>query len=517
MRFGTAGLRGEMGLGSAYMNHYTIQRVSLAFAQFLQEQFSAKDLVERGIVIGHDNRHHSAEFCQKAAAVLTAAQIKVWLFHEPTPTPIVSYMTQALQAAGGIVITASHNPQQYNGFKIYNEQGAQYLPNATDVIGRYYDVITTKMFAQIEADESLISFVPASYRDDYFQAVRKMQFYRDEPKHLKIVYSNFHGTGQTWTPALLKSCGYEVIIVQEQYEYDPDFTTVPSPNPEILSNYDYCLQYAQKYQADLIIVNDPDADRIGIGVRTKTGVYQLLNGNETGPILLDYWLRHHQQSKIMPPHPTMYNTFVTSHLSDLVAQKYHVACKKTLTGFKWIAAMIDRPQADFVFGFEEAYGYVLNPIVRDKDGIQSALMLAEACYYYRQHHFTFVDVLEQLYAQFGYFFCHTYIEQFEPMQAQAAMQQILQQLRSDHLTKLGSWQVVKVEDYLDQLYDMPAQDLLKFYFHDGSWLAVRGSGTEPKMKFYYVSVHPASLTAAQAQLKQAHASLLRLLNLRGVA
>lgn len=512
MAFGTAGLRGEMSLGSAYMNHYNIQRASLAFAQFLHEKFDAETLLTKGIVIGHDNRHHSEDFCQTATTVLTNANIKVWLFKEPTPTPIVSYVTQAAQAVGGIVITASHNPKQYNGYKIYNEHGAQYLPKDTDVIGKYYQAIQAEMFAHIETKNDLIAKVPNKYRQTYFEAVTAMQFNKAEKKNLKIVYSNFHGTGKNWTPLLLQECGYEVIIVKEQYEYDADFTTVPYPNPEVLSNYDIAIQTAKQHQADFIIVNDPDADRIGIGV-LHNEAYKLLNGNETGPLLLEYWLSQHQKHRIMPPHPTMYNTFVTSHLSDFVAQKHHVECQKTLTGFKWIASMIQQKDHDFMFGFEEAYGYVLNPIVRDKDGIQAALVLAEACLFYKEQSMTLVDLLQAFYQEFGYFFCHTYIEQFNPLNSAEQISKVLQQLRTSSFKTLGDWKVTKTEDYLNKLYDMPAQNLLKFYFDDGSWLAVRGSGTEPKMKFYYVSVHQRSMKSAEEQLKKAHNSLKTLLNL----
>ena len=516
MAFGTAGLRGEMNLGSAYMNHYNIQRASLAFAQFLHEKFDEETLLTKGIVIGHDNRHHSKEFCQTATTVLTNANIKVLLFDEPTPTPIVSYVTQAAKAAGGIVITASHNPKQYNGYKIYNEHGAQYLPKDTDIIGKYYKVIQTAMFDHIEAKNDLIEKVADKYRQTYFDDVIAMQFNKAKKKDLKIVYSNFHGTGKNWTPVLLKECGYEVIIVHEQYEYDADFTTVPYPNPEVLSNYDLAIKTAEKHKADLIIVNDPDADRIGIGVYHH-GTYRLLNGNETGPILLEYWLHQHQENEVMPANPTMYNTFVTSHLSDRVAQDYNVKCQKTLTGFKWIASMVEQKDHDFMFGFEEAYGYVLNPIVRDKDGIQAALMLAEACLFFKEKQMTFVNLLSYFYFKFGYFFCHTYIEKFNPLNSAEQIKEVLTRLRTSWFKKLGDWKIKKTEDYLNKLYGMPAQNLLKFYFHDGSWLAVRGSGTEPKMKFYYVSVNKTSMQIAEAQLKKAHSELKTILNLHDLA
>ena len=505
LAFGTAGLRGIMGAGTARMNIYTIRRATMAYAKYLLSNFSKDQLQTKGVVIGHDNRKWSALFTYTAAAVLAHFQIKVFLFpdNEVTPTPVVSFATRQGGFIGGIVITASHNPKEYNGYKIYDAQGCQLLPAATDQIKAFYDVIQEEVFAsQFACQSDLIVDLDESLKQDYWHFLKTMQSDPQAKKTIKIVFSNLNGAARNWTPKLLKELGYSVFVVPEQYEYDSDFTTCPYPNPEILSNYDLAIQYGQKHDADLIILNDPDADRIGIGVKTSDGKYKLLTGNETAPILLDYWLNQKSAHSKMPTNPVMINTFVSSDLPDSIAAHYNVANVKTLTGFKWIGAAIhdlQQKQKSFVFGFEEAYGYILDAATRDKDGIQTSVVVAEACNYYAARHQTLVDVLHQLYQKYGYYYCFTYTHNYEGLDGHDKINRIIANLRSNPPQTVIGTKCHKVEDYLEGLYGMPSQDLLKFYFTGGSWFAVRASGTEPKIKFYYVCVSKTSVADARQQ------------------
>ena len=519
LSFGTAGLRGLMGIGTSKMNIYTIRRVTLAYAKYLVNKFDKKVLLEKGVLIGRDNRHNSEEFAKEAASILSQNNIKVLLFpdNEVTPTPLVSFATKHLNCVGGIVITASHNPKDYNGYKIYDSEGCQLLPKDTNIITSFYENIQDEAFqAPYNFPNVLISYIKEDVKNTYKELILKMQFFPKKDKNITIVYSNFNGAGKNWTPEILREAGFNVILVQEQYDYDPDFTTCPKPNPEILSNYDLCIKYAKENNADLIIVNDPDVDRMGIGVKHQDE-YILLTGNETAPIFLDYWLSQKIKHNKMPKNPVMYNTFVTGTLGDKICEKYNVEVIKTLTGFKWIGSQIPIAQKigkSFVFGFEEAYGYVLNSFSKDKDGIQASLVIAEACWYYKEKGLNFIELLEKFYKEFGYYYCFTPNYEFVENSHDKYMkslkiykekqEQIFKDLRKNPIKSLNNIECIKVEDYNKGLYNMPAQNLLKYYFKDGSWLAVRGSGTEPKVKFYYVAVDKNSMRAAEKKQKLMH-------------
>ncbi|WP_342252472.1 phospho-sugar mutase [Spiroplasma endosymbiont of Amphibalanus improvisus] len=513
LEFGTAGLRGILGAGTGRMNIFTVRRATLAFIKFLKSRFSEYQLKTKGIVIGCDNRKWGLAFQKDITQIFASFNIKTKIFPNDqfVPTPIISFSVKTADCVGGIVITASHNPKIYNGYKIYDENGCQYLPDETNAISKYYNVIQSEVFNNFSNDKKdLITVLDNSIRNKYEIMIKKMQFHPDMKKTIKIVFSNLHGTGRDWTPVILKELGYEVIIVAEQYEYDEEFTNAPKPNPEILSNYDLAIDYAKKNDADLIILNDPDADRIGIGVKTSDGKYQLLTGNETAPILLEYWLSQHKAADKLPTNAVMYNTFVTGDLSDRVAEKWGVKIVKTLTGFKWIGSRIPlekQRNLSFIFGFEEAYGYVLNPATRDKDGIQSSIVLAEACNYFASKNKTMTDILEDIYQEFGYYYCFTVNEIYEGLEGRMIINKMLKVLRSAKIKTLNNLKCIKKEDYLDGLHDMPAQDLLKFYFEDGTWVAVRASGTEPKIKFYYVAVSKESLLKAQEKQEKMHNDL----------
>lgn len=502
LEFGTAGMRGVTGVGTGRINEITIMKATVAFIQYLKSVFSEQELL-RGIVIAHDNRHFSAEFAMLTAKILAKHKITAFLFknNELRPTPVLSYSIRKIKAIAGIVITASHNPPEYNGYKIYDQYGCQFLPDVTNIISDNMEQLTDDFQLIFDYDHALIKEVPMTIENNYCNDIKSLQFYPEvKNRNFKIIFSNLHGTSREWVKPILEQCGYEVILVTEQADYDPDFKGVVSPNPEVKPTFDLAIKYAKKHDAPLIILNDPDADRIGIAVKHNND-YVLLTGNETAPILLEYLLSHHQSNKTMPKNPVMYNTFVTSNLSDMVAKSYGCRIIKTLTGFKWIGAEMLKEKTrniNFIFGFEEAYGYVIKDITRDKDGIQSAIVAAEAAWYYQKAQKTLVDVLENIYQKFGYYYCYTVNLVLKGKKGQETINNMLETLRTSKLTTLSDINITNIEDYQKGLHDMPPQNLLKFYFSDGSWFAVRPSGTEPKIKFYFVCIDK---TLATAQLK----------------
>ncbi len=520
LEFGTAGMRGIIGVGTGRINEITIMKATGAFIQYLKSVFSQQDLL-RGIVIAHDNRHFSAEFAMLTAKMLAKHKIPAFLFknNELRPTPVLSYSIRKVNAIAGIVITASHNPPEYNGYKIYDQYGCQFLPNVTNIISDNMEQLSDDFQLTFDYDHALIKEIPTTIENNYRNDIKSLQFYPQvKNRNFKIIFSNLHGTSRQWVKPILEQCGYEVILVTEQADYDPDFKGVVSPNPEVKATFDLAIKYAKKHDAPLIILNDPDADRIGIAVKHNND-YVLLTGNETAPILLEYLLSHYQHNNTMPKNPVMYNTFVSSNLSDMIAKSYGCQIIKTLTGFKWIGAEMLKEKArniNFVFGFEEAYGYVIKDITRDKDGIQSAIVTAEAAWYYQKSQQTLVDVLETIYQKFGYYYCYTVNLVLTGTEGQATINNILKTLRTSKLTTLNDINITKVEDYQTGLHGMPSQNLLKFYFNDGSWFAVRPSGTEPKIKFYFICIDK-TLAAGQLKMRNMYQELAtKYLNIKEV-
>lgn len=503
LEFGTAGLRGTVGPGTSRINEVTIVKATIAVLEYLKTQFSEQELQTRGVIIAHDNRHFSKEFALLAAQVLAHHGILAYLFknNDLRPTPVLSYSIRKINAVTGIVITASHNPPEYNGYKIYDQHGCQFLPDVTNIIAENMVQLKDQFDFNFTYDKNLIKEVPIAIEEQYRNDIKGLQFYPNQKRNTKIVFSNLHGTSREWVMPILQEAGYQVILVQEQADYDPDFKGVVSPNPEVKATFALAIKYAKENDADLVILNDPDADRIGIAVKHQ-GEYVLLNGNETAPILLEYLLSHYQKNNIMPNNPVMYNTFVTGTLSDQVAKSYGCQVIKTLTGFKWIGAEILKEKErniNFVFGFEEAYGYVIKDITRDKDGIQAAMVLAEACWYYLQEGKTLIDVLTWIYQKFGYYYCYTVNLVLKGQEGQKQIATMIDTLRNQDIKSLAENVLVKKEDYLNGLHNMPGQNLLKFYFQDGSWFAVRPSGTEPKIKFYFVCIDK-SIAAAKTKM-----------------
>lgn len=492
LEFGTAGLRSTVGPGIAKLNEITIIKATTAFLKFLKTKYQSDELLNRGVIIAHDNRHFSKEFAFLVAQVLAKHNIKAFLFKENDlrPTPVLSYSIRKVKTVAGIVVTASHNPPEYNGYKIYDENGCQFLPDDTNIIAANMENLVDDFNLNFDYNKDLIFEVEESVEEKYRQDIKNLQFYPNQKRNIKIVFSNLHGTSRNWVVPILEECGYEVIVVKEQESFDPDFKGVVSPNPEVKATFGLAIEYGKKYNADLVILNDPDADRIGIAVK-HNNEFVLLNGNETAPILLNYLLSNYQKFAIMPDNPVMYNTFVTGTLSDEVAKSYGCEVIKTLTGFKWIGNELLKEKSrnvNFIFGFEEAYGYVIKDITRDKDGIQAAMVLAEACWYYLQENKTLIDVLTEIYQKFGYYYFFTVNIVLKGEEGKNQINNMIDTLRNNQVLDLNGIKLTKKEDYINGLYNMPGQNLLKFYFEDGSWFAVRPSGTEPKIKFYFVCI-----------------------------
>ncbi|WP_338972870.1 ribonuclease HII [Spiroplasma endosymbiont of Panorpa germanica] len=520
LEFGTAGIRGILGAGPGRFNQYTVKKVTISYAKLLIKKYP-NDL-NRGVVIGHDNRYQSAEFSNLVAEILTSFGIKAYLFENNSmkPTPVVSFATKHLNCIGGIVITASHNPAQYNGYKIYDEFGCQLMPVDTDIIANEMEAIENIIGWTYKPNNNLLETVGESTIGAYVEMVANLQFYKRSPRdNFKIVYSNVNGTGIEFAPPILKKYGYDVIQVKEHAFEDPSFKNVGNPNPEFEPAWEFPIKYAVENKADLIVINDPDADRIGIAIPDpkKPSEYIRLSGNETGALLINWKLSQQKLSQSIPENPALYSSFVTSDLGDRIAnEEYGVKIIKTLTGFKWMGSeILKEPERglNFVFAYEESFGYVLDASTRDKDGIQAAIMLSEATWYYKTQNKTLLDVLEEIYKKFGYYYTDTINLNFKPEEMKSKVDPIMKKLRNEPFSSLGGLKVENIEDYIDGLYNMPGQDLLKFYFEDNSWLAVRPSGTEPKIKIYYVVVDK-NMSKAEAKFKKLNSELNKFLNLK---
>ena len=498
--FGTAGMRGLLGPGTNRINLHTIRKANVGFAQYICAQ--GEDAKQRGIAIAYDNRHMSKEFALDSARLLATYGIRSYVFESLRPTPELSFAVRHFNCFGGIMMTASHNPKEYNGYKLYDEQGCQLVPAlAKQVIDRV-NAIEDELAIKVELtseQEKLITMIGKEVDEAYYEKVLSIQLQPElDKKNLHIVFSPEHGTANIPVKELYTRAGYQFTAVEEQCSPDPDFSNTPTPNPEEKGAYEMAIQYAKRNQADIILVCDPDADRMGVGV-LHNGDYQLLTGNQSGSILIEYIFSQLIKQGKMPEHPVMFNTVVTSDLGEKIAKKYGVETEKTLTGFKFIGEKVAQyektNEKQYVFGYEESYGSLIAPFVRDKDAPQACLMLAEAACYYKSQGKTLVDVLHELYAELGYYEESQTSLQLEGQAGAERIQEILTTLRNDVPSSIHGIDVVRIEDYktcrivendkVSELTGFDKSDVLKFYLADGSWIAVRPSGTEPKCKFYY--------------------------------
>ncbi len=524
LQFGTAGMRGVLGAGTNRMNIYTIRRAAYGLAQYITE--NGEVAKRRGVVIAYDTRHFSKDFAIETAQVLGALGVKVFVFRDARPTPELSFAVRYLNAFAGVVITASHNPKQYNGFKVYGEDGAQLTPSAIqtivekfDDIQNIFDIPTTPW--HILEQHRTVEWVLLNIDQAYQEKLLALKQRTNIDFSIPIVYSPLHGAGLIPVQQGLQAFGFtNVHIVEQQAVQDGDFPTVPYPNPEEAAAFTYAIQKGNETDAQILLATDPDADRLGVAVITKQG-YQLLTGNQLGALILQYLLEAKKEKNALPENGVLLKTIVTSELGAVIAQQYGVETVNTLTGFKYIAEKIaeyDKSEEKiFLFGYEESYGYLVQSFVRDKDAVQVALVVAEMAAYYATKQQTLLNVLDSLFNKYGYYQEALQSQIFEGISGQKEMQALLQNFRENRIFDIAGQKVMVIEDYLTQQaihqgglissIRLPKENVLKFILEDQSWIAIRPSGTEPKCKFYFGTV-ARTKEQAQQKLKQLQISFI---------
>lgn len=523
LEFGTGGLRGIMGAGTNRMNRYTIGRVTAGFGDYLLDMFGAEACRERGVVIGCDTRHNSEDFSRVTADILSGKGIRVWLFDSPRPTPQLSFSIPEKKALAGVIITASHNPKEYNGYKIYDEYGCQLVPGQARQVIRYIDRINDYHEIPLGGNPELIQLVDTT--DDFVEAVLKQSLLQDSgaKEELQVVFTPLHGTGYVPVKEVLRRDGFtRLAFVEPQTQPDGDFPTVVYPNPEDERALEMGIAQARESGADLVFGTDPDCDRIGAAVKTAQG-YQLLTGNQTGALLMDFILRHTELEAYEKP--AVLKTIVTSELGAEIARKHGLAVFSTLTGFKYIGEKITqfeqaRRDGDetrsytFLFGYEESYGYLAGTHARDKDGAVSALLLCEMAAECRKQGKTLIDRLNELYEEYGYYRDAQDSFTLKGKDGLDRIRGMMSALREGDSPFAGTAQVL---DYQGQVQAeagfglLPKANVLKYVLNDGSWIAVRPSGTEPKIKIYY-SIKGSCRNEAEKKLEEAREIIRKQLN-----
>ena len=511
VEFGTAGMRGILGAGTNRLNIYIIQKANVGFAKYIASLPEGK---ERGVAIGYDNRNMSYQFAIESAKVLATYGIKSYIFESLRPTPELSFAVRYLKCAGGIMITASHNPKEYNGYKVYDDTGCQLLPEAADQVVKYVNEVEDELNIDVfTAEEAYpyMTWIGEEVDAAYYEAVKGIEVNPGMDKSgFKMVFSPQHGTANIPVRTVLKDLGYDVIPVLAQCAPDPNYTNTKSPNPEVDASYELAIKKAKEVDADVVVITDPDGDRLGV-VAKHEGEYVLMSGNQSAAVYLEYILSQMKEKGTLPSNAVMYNTIVTSDLGELVARSYGVDVEKVLTGFKFIGDKIRKYEQTqekvFVFGYEESYGCVIKDFVRDKDAVQAVLTAAEAGNFYKKQGKDLVDVLNELYAKHGTFKESQIALSKAGAAGAARIKEIMDNLRKDAPTTIGGVAVKVVEDYGTSIryegdttttIDLPKSNVLKYYLEDGSWIAARPSGTEPKCKFYF-SIKGADAADASAK------------------
>lgn len=497
LEFGTAGLRGKIGVGTNRMNVYTVGKAIQGIASFIKEQ--GREYCAKGVVIAHDPRHYSKEFARLAARIMAAAGIKVFTFPDLRPTPQLAYMIRRLGTTAGVNITASHNPKEYNGCKIYWNDGCQVSQEIADAMTEeisktnIWEDIKQKDFDIAVKDGDIIILGP-EYDREYLDKVESLSIHDGSQLDLNIpiVYTPLNGCGSKPFRTMLTERGFNNwLIVDEQSEPDPDFTTVGYPNPEDPKSFRLSEEYGRKINAEVLLSTDPDADRFAIEIRNKEGNYIPLNGNQTGYLLVNYILEGHKESGTLPSNGAMIKSIVTSTLSTRIAQAYGVKMFETLTGFKNICGKIPYLHENgynYLFGYEESVGYAACEDIRDKDGISAGMLVAEAAAYYRKQGLTLWDVLQNIYAKYGYFAEDEPNLILEGIPGAERIKRMMTWFRSNIPSHVAGSKVSQVIDYIDGYEDLLPHNCIRIFLENGSWFAVRPSGTEPKIKFYFYSV-----------------------------
>lgn len=530
LAFGTAGMRGLMGPGINRMNIYTVRQATYGLAQVILKK--GQEAMDRGVVIAYDSRHHSREFAFHASQVLAGKGITVYFYESLRPTPVLSFAVRHQKTAAGIMITASHNPKQYNGYKCYGPDGGQMPPEdaskVTEAMLERPNLFEIEGLSQEELLKSeYFHFVSDEIDNAYLESIKKVTIDKEVIKRqadIKFVYTPLHGTGQYLMEKVFAQAGFKAVhFVDSQKEPDPEFRTVKSPNPEDGEAFIEAEKVGRAVGASALIASDPDADRMGAAVRLPDGSYRTLTGNQLGAIMLDYILKAKQAKGELTDKSCAIKSIVSGELATKVAASYGVEMRNVLTGFKYIAEQIHHFEqdhsGDFVFGFEESYGYLVQPFVRDKDALQATLLLSEVVAYQAEQGRTLADALDDLFKRFGTHAEKTIATKFEGESGQEQMKEIMEGLREHPMTSFLGQKVVSREDYLTGQrlegttvtpIDLPQSDVLKFHLENGDWLAFRPSGTEPKLKTY-MGISEADWEKAQEKLAKYEAEVRQLL------
>lgn len=520
LEFGTAGMRGVIGAGTNRINVYVVRQATEGLAKLIETK--GEDVKKRGVAIAYDSRHFSPEFAFESAQVLAKHGIKAYVFESLRPTPELSFAVRHLGTFAGIMVTASHNPAPFNGYKVYGEDGGQMPPADADALTDFIRAIDDPFAIELaDLEESkasgLIEVIGENVDAEYLKEVKDVNINQkliDEyGKDMKIVYTPLHGTGEMLARRALAQAGFESVqAVEAQAVPDPDFSTVKSPNPENQEAFALAEELGRKVDADVLVATDPDADRLGVEIRQADGSYRNLSGNQIGAIIAKYILEAHKTAGTLPKNAALAKSIVSTELVTKIAESYGAKMFNVLTGFKFIAEKIqefeEKHNHTYMFGFEESFGYLIKPFVRDKDAVQAVLIVAEIAAYYRSRGLTLADGIEEIYKEYGYFAEKTISVTLSGVDGAAEIKKIMDKFRDNAPVQFNSTDVIKTEDFLAQTatsaagvekLTTPPSNVLKYTLADDSWIAVRPSGTEPKIKFYFATVGN-DLTDAEAKI-----------------
>jgi phosphoglucomutase len=531
MEFGTGGMRGEIGVGTNRMNIYTIRKASEGFAKYIVS--FGEEAMKRGVVIAYDSRHKSPEFAMEAAKTLATHGIQTYVFEELRPTPELSFTVRHLNAFGGIVITASHNPPEYNGYKVYGEDGAQLPPAEADKVIAYVNDIENELLISVESEEvlkgkSLIKMIGEEIDYTYVEKLKTISLRPELASEigddLKIVFTPLHGTALKPVTMGLEAFGYKnVTVVEEQAVPDPNFSTVKSPNPEEHNAFELAIRDGEKIDADVLIATDPDADRLGIATKNEQGEYVVLTGNQTGALLVHYILSQKKEQGILPENGIVCKTIVTSELGRDITASFDLPTIDTLTGFKFIGEKMkeydETGEYVFQFGYEESYGYLIGDFARDKDAVQATLLAVEVAAYYKKRGMTLYQGLIEIFEEYGFYKEGLKSLTLKGKDGAEQIASILATFREETPQSFGERKVAIVEDYKsgvriniakneETTITLPPSNVLKYFLEDGSWVCLRPSGTEPKIKFYF-GVKGTSLADSEKNLEEISTAFMK--------
>ncbi|UXH43199.1 phospho-sugar mutase [Rossellomorea vietnamensis] len=524
LEFGTGGIRGELGPGTNRLNIYMIRKATEGLARFIMEK--GDGAIEQGVAIAYDSRHKSPEFALEVAKTLGRHGIKSYLFEELRPTPVLSFAVRHLNTYAGIVITASHNPPEYNGYKVYGPDGGQIPPIMADQLIQYVNGVENELDVEVADESDLLSNgtltyigeeVDTAYHEELLTIRQNADVIKEVADSLKIVFTPLHGTANHPVRKGFKKFGFKnVTVVKEQELPDPNFSSVKSPNPEEHAAFELAIQYGERENADILMGTDPDADRLGVAVKNAEDKYEVLTGNQMGALMLHYLLNQQMANETLPKNGIVIKTIVTSEIGRVIAESFGIPTLDTLTGFKFIGEKIQQYEENgeytFLFGYEESYGYLIGDFVRDKDAVQAAIFTAEVAAFYKSQGKSLYDGLMEIFEQYGYYKESLQSLTLKGKAGAEQISEILADFRNTPPAKIAGIKVKSIEDYktservyletgIKEAIDLPKSNVIKYFLEDGSWFCVRPSGTEPKAKFYF-GVQGNSLAHSQEKLKK---------------